>query len=153
MLFNLRYKSIIYTYESIPCMCTKHSLNTTFFLHFSAYQVIVLKVTDGVEELPNDYDSKLKDNANIDFYIAAEIGNNPVHEKSWKFYVGDDKKYGAYVNKRLERGADYVVYQRAVTYDKDVSKRGLVTIGDSAVMKVAHKFNCTYRHVPAGIIK
>ena len=137
MLFNLRYKSTIYIYASIPCMCTKHSLNTTFFLHFSAYQVIVLKVTDGVGELPNDYDSKLKDNANKDnlnFYIAAEIGNNPVHEKSWKFYVGDDQKYGAYVNKRLDRGADYVVYQRAVTYDKNVSKRELVTIGDSAVM-------------------
>ena len=107
------------------------------FLYFSAYQVIVLKVTDGAEELPDDYDSKLKDNANkenLNFYIAAEIGNVPVHEESWKFYVGDDKKYGAYANKRLEIGADYVVYQRAVTYDQNVSEHESVTTSNSTVM-------------------
>ena len=100
-----------------------------FFSSFSAYQVIVLRVTDGVVELPNDYNSKLKDwsNANKDnlnFYVAAEIGNNPVHEEPWEFNVGDDKKYGAYENKGLERGENYVVYQRAVTHDKNVSKHG-----------------------------
>ena len=91
---------------------------------FSAYQVIVLKITDGAEELPDDFDSKLKDDANKDnlnFYIAAEIDNDPVHEESWEFTVGDDQKYGTYVNKELERGEKYVVYQRAVTRDKDVS--------------------------------
>jgi len=31
------------------------------FIHFSAYQVIVLKIVDGAKELPDDYDSKLKD--------------------------------------------------------------------------------------------
>ena len=87
--------------------------------------MIVLRVTDGVEELPDDYDSKLKDNANKDnlnFYIAAEIENNPVNEKSWEFTVGDDQEYGTYVNKGLERGQKYIVYQRAVTRDKDVSR-------------------------------
>ncbi len=102
-----------------------HSANNSYFLPFSAYQVIVLKVTGGVEELPDDYDSKLKDNANKDnlnFYLAAEIENNPVREESWEFSIGDDKKYGAYINKGLERGEKYVVYQRAVTIDKDVSE-------------------------------
>ncbi len=98
-----------------------------FSLHFSAYQVIVLKVADGAEDLPNDYESILKDwstanKDNVNFYVAAEIANVPVHEESWKFSVGDDKKYGDYVNKGLERGAEYVVYQRAVTYDENVSK-------------------------------
>ena len=98
--------------------------NKSYCLYFSAYQVIVLKVTDCAEELPDDYDSKLKDNANKDnlnFYIAAEIENNPVHDKSWEFTVGDYQKYGKYANKELERGQKYVVYQRAVTRDEDVS--------------------------------
>ena len=95
-------------------------------LHFSSYQVIVLKVVDGVEHLPDDYVSKLKDsnNANKDnlnFYITAEIQDVPVYEKSWKFIVGDDKMYEGIVNKPLERGEEYVIFQRAVTRDKDVS--------------------------------
>ncbi|KAL9950698.1 hypothetical protein ACROYT_G043239 [Oculina patagonica] len=96
----------------------------------SAYQVIVLKVTGGVEELPDDYDSKLKNNANKDnlnFYLAAEIENNPVRKESWEFTIGDDKKYGAYENKGLEKGEKYVVYQRAVTHDKDVVLNGEVS--------------------------
>ena len=87
--------------------------------------MIVLRVTDGAEKLPDDYDSKLKDNANKDnlnFYITAEIDNDPVHEKSWEFTVGDDRENGTYVNKRLERGEKYIVFQRAVTHDKDVSR-------------------------------
>ena len=103
------------------------SIRIVFYLLFSAYQVIVLKVVDGAEELPNDYNSKLKDwsNAikdNLNFYIAAEIQNNPVRNESWEFNVGDDKKYGAYENKGLESGEHYVVYQRAVTLEKNVSK-------------------------------
>ena len=107
-----------------------------FSPHFSAYQVIVLKVVNGADDLPNDFDSKLKDDAskdNLSFYIAAEIGNNPVHEASWEFNVGDDKKYGTYENKQLERGENYVVYQRAVTYDKNVSKHETV-IRNSTLM-------------------
>lgn len=97
------------------------------FIHFSAYQVIVLKIVDGAKDLPDDYDSKLKDasdtdKGNLNFYIAAEILNVPVYEESWKFTIGDDKTYRAYVNKGLERGEDYVFYQRAVTHDNDVSK-------------------------------
>ena len=105
-------------------LCT---IKITFFLHFSAYQVIVLRVTDGVEDLPDDYDSKLKDKSNKDnlnFYIAAELKNNPVHEESWEFTVGDKEKHGAYENKELERGEQYVIYQRAITLDKSVSRLG-----------------------------
>ena len=103
-----------------------------FCLHFSAYQVIVLKVVDEAEELPDDYDSKLKDanNAikdNLNFYIAAELLNDPVYENSWEFTIGDDKTYGAYVNKGLERGEEYIVFQRALTYGKSVSKYESVT--------------------------
>ena len=115
------FKQLISAYSTIIRL-------TTPFLHFSAYQVIALRVTDGVEDLPNDFDSKLNDNANKDnlnFYIAAEIQNNPVHEESWEFTVGDDRKYGAYENRGLERGENYVVYQRAVTLDKDVSYHAL----------------------------
>ena len=97
-----------------------------FFLHFSNYQVIVLKVADGAYELPGGYASKLKDsnNANKDnlpFYVAAEITNVPVHEESWEFTVGDKETYGTYINKGLEVGEVYFIYQRAVTNDNGVS--------------------------------
>lgn len=102
-------------------------------LNFSAYQVIVLKVVDGAEELPNDYPSKLKDvnNAtedNLNFYVAAEIQNVPVHEESWEFTVGDDETNGGYENKGLETGQDYVIYQRALTYDKNVRELELINL-------------------------
>ena len=102
-------------------------LTLLVLLHFSAYQVIVLKVVDGAEKLPDDYDSKLKDSnnankENLNFYITAEIQNVPVYQKSWKFTVGDDKTYEGFVNKALERGEAYVIFQRAVTRDNDVSK-------------------------------
>ena len=98
-----------------------------FFIYFSAYQVIVLKVVDGAKELPDDYDSKLKDvnntnKENLNFYIAAEIPNDPVYEESWKFTIGDDTTLGGFVNKALERGEEYVIFQRAVTRVDDVSK-------------------------------
>ena len=120
--------------SSITDICTVHCANhhiiqlKTHFLNFSAYQVIVLKVVDGAEELPNDYPSKLKDinNANLNFHVAAEIKNVPVHEESWEFTVGDDETYGGYVNKGLETGQDYVIYQRALTHDKDVSEHKLI---------------------------
>ena len=97
------------------------------FLNFSAYQVIVLKILDGAEKLPDDYDSKLTDansarEENLNFYITAEIGNDPLHGKSWEFTVGDDTAQGAFVNKALERGEEYVIFQRAMTRDNDVSK-------------------------------
>ena len=103
-----------------------------FLLHFSAYQVIVLKVVDGAEELPDDYDSKLKGANNVskgilNFYIAAEIPNVPVYEESWKFNVGDGNMYGDFVNKGLEAGEDFVVFQRAVTRDNDVSNHNAAT--------------------------
>ena len=96
-------------------------------LHFSAYQVIVLKVVDGAEKLPDDYDSKLKDSnnpnkENLNFYIAAEIPNVLVYKKSWEFTVGDDKTYEGFLNKELERGEEYVIFQRALTRHNGVSK-------------------------------
>ena len=96
-------------------------------LHFSAYQVIVLKVVDGVEHLPDNYVSKLKDSNNgnkdnLNFYITAEVLNVTVYEKSWELTVGDDRTHGGFVNKPLKRGEEYVIFQRAVTRDKDVSK-------------------------------
>ena len=93
-------------------------------LHFSAYQVIVLKIVNGVEKLPDDFDSKLKDgnNANEEnFYITAEIPNNPVFEKSWEFTVGNGTTHGGFVNKALERGEEYIIFQRALTKDNGVS--------------------------------
>ena len=102
-------------------------LTLLLFLNFSAYQIIVLKVVDGAENLPDDYDSKLTDGNNVseenlNFYITAEIGNDPLHKKSWEFTVGDDTAQGTFVNKALERGEEYVIFQRAVTRDNDVSK-------------------------------
>ena len=96
-------------------------------MHFSAYQVIVLKVVDGAEDLPDDYDSKLKDanntnKENLNFYIAAEIPNDPVYEESWRFTIGNDIMHEGFVNKALERGEEYVIFQRAVTRDNGVSK-------------------------------
>ena len=80
-----------------------------------------------MEHLPDDYDSKLKDSSNVNkdnsnFYITAEIQNVPVYEKSWEFTVGDDTTHGGFVNKALERGEEYVIFQRALTRDNDVSK-------------------------------
>jgi len=97
------------------------------FIHFSAYQVIVLKGVDGAKELPDDYNSKLDDASspkedNVNFYIAAEIPNDPVYEGSWKFTIGDDTTHGGFVNKALERGEEYIIFQRAVTRVEDVSK-------------------------------
>ena len=96
-------------------------------LHFSAYQVIVLEVVDGVEILPGNFNSKLKDwdnsnKENSNFYITAEIQNVLVVQNSWEFTVGDDKTYEGFVNKALEKGKEYDIFQRAVTRDKDVSK-------------------------------
>ena len=101
-------------------------------LHFSAYQVIVLKVVDGAEDLPDDYDSKLKDvnntnKENLNFYIAAEIPNDPVYEESWKFTIGNNTMHEGFVNKALERGEEYVIFQRALTRDNGVSKHEAVT--------------------------
>ena len=98
-----------------------------FFQSFSAYQVIVLKVVNGVEELPDNYDSQLKaasdaKNDDVNFYIAAEIENFPVLNESWKFSVGDSKKTGNYVNKELEKGQNYIVYERALTKTTKVCK-------------------------------
>ena len=95
-------------------------------LCFSAYQVIVLKVADGIGDLPSEYASNLKktnnaSEANLNFYIAAEVSNSPVREASWEFTVGDERDYGAYLNKKLERGKVYIVYQRAITRHKSVS--------------------------------
>ena len=114
------YQCVQYVCQSIPIWF--------FFFYFSAYQVIVLKVVDGAKQLPDEYDSKLKDandtdKDNLNFYIAAEILNDPVYEESWKFNVGDDNMYGSFVNKELEKGEDYVVFQRAVTHGNGVSKQ------------------------------
>ncbi|XP_022777767.1 protein sidekick-1-like, partial [Stylophora pistillata] len=83
----------------------------------SAYQVIVLRVVDGVEKLPTEYKSQLEDSNkdSLNFYVAAEIENIPVFETSRKFTVGDGNPYGKFVNKKLERGDYYIIYQRAIT--------------------------------------
>ena len=80
-------------------------------------------MTDGNEKLPSDYDSKLKDSeealqSNVDFYISAELSNDPVYETAWNFTVGDGKKYGLYKNTVLQKGEEYIVFQRALTDDK-----------------------------------
>ena len=56
------------------------------------------------------------------FYIAAEIENGSVRDKSWKFAVGDGKSYGTFTNKELRRGENYIAYQRAITRHNGVSK-------------------------------
>ena len=45
-----------------------------------------------------------------------------MYEKSWKFTIGDDTRHGGFVNKPLQRGEEYVIFQRALTRDSDVSK-------------------------------
>jgi len=78
-----------------------------------------------VKDLPDDYDSKLQavNNTNKeDFYIAAEIPNVPVRKEFWEFTVGNDNTYEGYVNRALERGEEYVIFQRALTHDNEVSK-------------------------------
>lgn len=113
----------------------------------SAYQVIVLKVVNGVEELPGDYGSQLKAASdakkdNLNFYIAAEIENLPAIEKPWKFTVGDGEKTANYENEILESGENYIVYERALTKTKDgilegkVSKVAKITISPGIVYKL-----------------
>ena len=97
------------------------------FIPFSAYQVIVLKVADGVKELPDNYDSKLKaasdaKKENVNFYIAAEIENDPLLSKPQKFTVGDGHKTKEFVNEELEKGENYIVYERALTKAEKVCK-------------------------------
>ena len=93
---------------------------------FSAYQVIVLKVAEGIEELPGDYGFRLKSASDakkedLNFYIAAEQENAPVIDKPWKFTVGDGEKTANYINGRLESGENYIVYERALTKTENVS--------------------------------
>ncbi|XP_022810231.1 receptor-type tyrosine-protein phosphatase F-like [Stylophora pistillata] len=97
-----------------------------------SHQVIVLKVVDGVEDLPTDYASKMKDSitaeiGNLTFYVAAEIESVPGNEKSWELTVGEGKTYGAYRNKELQIGEDYIVYQRAMTDGNGVKLYGPVS--------------------------
>ena len=67
-------------------------------------------------------DIKNANEDNVNFYVAAEIKNDPVYEESWEFTVGDDETNGGYENKGLETGQDYVIYQRALTYEENVSE-------------------------------
>ena len=103
-------------------------INLAFcFIPFSAYQVIVLKVADGVKELPGNYDSKLKAASdakkdNVNFYIAAEIDNFPLINKPQKFTVGDGNRTKEFVNEELEKGENYIVYERALTKAGKVCK-------------------------------
>ena len=93
-------------------------------LPFSSYQVIVLRVADGVEELPHNYDLKLlaasdAQKESVNFYIAAEIQNI---DKPRKFTVGDGKITEEYVNEELEKGENYIVYERALTKTQKACK-------------------------------
>ena len=135
---------ILIKWKFHPFLSNKHTKNNTdifqstsdrrlnppppFFVwhvlfHFSsAYQVIVLKVADGNETLPPDFDSKLKNSegalqSNIDFYISAEIRNDPVQKTTWEFTVGDEENHEGYKNTALQQGKDYIVFQRALTND------------------------------------
>ena len=45
-----------------------------------------------------------------------------MYEESWKFTVGDETVHGSFVNKALESGREYVIFQRALTHDNGVSK-------------------------------
>ena len=94
-----------------------------FSLRFSSYQVIVLKRAEGVEKLPDDYAKRLNSTSveKLNFYIAAEIENDPVYKTSWEFTVGDEQPYKEYMNKKLGNGQEYMVYQRAITRDNSVS--------------------------------
>ena len=56
----------------------------------------------------------------MNFYIAAEIGNVPALKGPWKFTVGDGEKTGNYLNKELEKGQNYIVYERALTKTNEV---------------------------------
>ncbi|XP_066015608.1 receptor-type tyrosine-protein phosphatase F isoform X2 [Pocillopora verrucosa] len=99
----------------------------------SAYQVIVLKTANGVKELPDNYDSKLKaasdaKKENMNFYIAAEIENDPLLSKPQKFTVGDGHKTKEFVNEELEKGENYIVYERALTKAEKGELKGYTSI-------------------------
>ncbi|XP_066015620.1 tyrosine-protein phosphatase Lar-like isoform X2 [Pocillopora verrucosa] len=99
----------------------------------SAYQVIVLKTANGVRELPDNYDSKLKaasdaKKENVNFYIAAEIENDPLLSKPQKFTVGDGHKTKEFVNEELEKGENYIVYERALTKAEKGELKGYASI-------------------------
>ena len=67
----------------------------------------------------------------MNFYIAAEVKNDPKLEKSWEFTVGDKEDYGGYGNKELERGEVYIVYQRAITRDESVSSNDISEVNSN----------------------
>ncbi|XP_068727469.1 receptor-type tyrosine-protein phosphatase delta-like isoform X2 [Montipora capricornis] len=95
----------------------------------SSYQIIVLEVIDGNEDLPDDYSQKL-DNSNeeqMGFYIAAEIKNIPLLTEPWEFYVGNEETYGGYENKKFQMGHNYIVYQRAITSVENAILKGKVS--------------------------
>jgi len=45
-----------------------------------------------------------------------------VFEKSWEFTVGNGTTHRGFVNKALERGEEYIIFQRAMTKDNEVSR-------------------------------
>ena len=102
----------------------RSSNKNLFFLRSSSYQVIVLKVADGVEKLPDDYAQRLNGASpeKLNFYIAAEIENDPVYNASWEFIVGNEQENEKFINKKLDKGEEYMVYQRAISRDNSVSR-------------------------------
>ena len=58
----------------------------------------------------------------MNFYIAAEIENVPLLSKPQKFTVGDGSKTKKFMNEELEKGENYIVYERALTKAEKVCK-------------------------------
>lgn len=105
-------------------------------------------MADGNENLPSDYDSKLKDSeeasqSNVNFYISAELSNNPVYSTAWEFTVGDGEIYGVYKNTVLQQGEVYIVFQRALT-DDQIEKVSL------AELKVQSNTDCQFDNIIVG---
>ena len=85
----------------------------------------MLRSNNEEERMPKDSKNNLKsfDEAaaeNINFYIAFEIPAENVTVDS-RFTVGDGKKYGSYLNAKLQEGKRYIVFVRAVSEEKKVS--------------------------------
>ena len=43
-------------------------------------------------------------------------------EKSWEFTFGNGTTHGSFVNRTLEKGDEYIIFQRTVTIDNGVSR-------------------------------
>ncbi|XP_048579205.1 receptor-type tyrosine-protein phosphatase S isoform X3 [Nematostella vectensis] len=84
----------------------------------SSYQLIVVLIIKDQTSFPED-GSTLKDYTsaqrdNLPYYISAEIPTAHV-QSPMEFHIGDNRRYGRYLNARLRTRSVYHIYERAVS--------------------------------------